>query len=57
MITHENIKNFEQKLRSGEIARSEQYDAYFDVKTREWLESACGDSYCNFCSQRPEKAP
>ena len=34
---------------------SEKYDAYFCSKCSSWLEKKCSDSYCVFCTQRPEK--
>lgn len=35
---------------------NEQYDAYYDDETMEWLESKCSDPECSYCSNRPEKA-
>jgi hypothetical protein len=32
---------------------SEQYDAYFDDRTNEWLESKCDDATCTYCPNRP----
>lgn len=32
-----------------------KYDAYYNPKTNEWIESACGDPDCEFCRNRPEK--
>jgi hypothetical protein len=34
---------------------SEEYDAYFCAACNEWLESACSDATCEFCSSRPNK--
>ena len=34
---------------------SEQYDAYYDAETNQWLESKCDDPYCDYCADRPEK--
>ena len=34
---------------------SEEYDAYYDKVTREWLEDKCDDPTCEYCSTRPEK--
>lgn len=33
---------------------SEEYDAYFDGKTGEWLEDKCDDPNCEYCTGRPE---
>lgn len=32
---------------------SEQYDAYYDEQTNEWLEDTCTDADCEFCVGRP----
>lgn len=55
--SHKNIPNFAERLQNGEILRSEQFDAYFNAQTREWLERACGDPECDYCPGRPERAP
>ena len=34
---------------------SEQFDAYYDDETNEWLESTCDDPNCEYCTNRPEK--
>lgn len=46
-----NTKNLEELNQ----AYSEQYDAFYDTKTGEWLESKCDDPNCEYCSNRPEK--
>ena len=33
----------------------QRYDAYFNSKTNEWLETACKDRFCEFCADRPVK--
>ena len=35
---------------------SEQYDAYYDEQTNEWLEDTCDDPDCEYCVGRPVKA-
>lgn len=35
---------------------SEKYDAYYCPITLEWISSACKDSNCSFCSDRPVNA-
>ena len=40
---------------SPETEYSEKYDAYFNKKTGEWLESKCGDKNCEYCGKRPKK--
>lgn len=55
--SHRDIPNFAERLQKGQIRRNDQYDAYYDVSTREWLEQACTDPECEFCPNRPEKAP
>lgn len=34
-----------------------RYDAYFNTKTREWVEDKCSDKECEFCANRPDLAP
>lgn len=34
---------------------SEVYDAMYCEKCNVWLEEACSDSNCEYCSERPEK--
>ena len=34
---------------------SEEYDAYYDEETNEWLEPVCGDINCEYCGNRPAK--
>lgn len=34
---------------------SEEYDAYYNLHTGEWLEDKCDDPTCSFCVNRPEK--
>lgn len=31
-----------------------KYDAYYNKKTGEWIESTCGDKNCSFCKSRPK---
>lgn len=38
------------------IKYSEQWDAYYDDETNEWLESKCDDPTCEYCANRPDKA-
>ena len=38
-----------------EFAYNEQYDAYYNPKTDEWIEPRCDDPTCEYCSARPEK--
>jgi hypothetical protein len=38
-----------------EFAYNEEYDAYYNPKTDEWIESRCDDPACEYCSNRPEK--
>jgi hypothetical protein len=35
---------------------SEEYDAFYDDETNEWLEPKCSQpEECDFCSKRPER--
>jgi hypothetical protein len=43
-----------------DIAYSEEYDAYYNQVTNEWIDTKCDDLTCEFCSTRPAqplKAP
>lgn len=35
------------------LKRSEQFDAYYCPKCREWKEKKCGDRKCWYCKGRP----
>lgn len=34
---------------------SEEYDAFYNVETNQWLESKCDDPTCEYCMSRPER--
>lgn len=34
---------------------SEEYEAFYNEETNEWLESKCDDPTCHYCLSRPEK--
>ena len=34
---------------------SEQFDAYYDDETNEWLDTKCDDPECEYCVNRPER--
>lgn len=34
---------------------SEEYDAYYNPETNEWIDSKCSDPTCEYCTKRPEK--
>ena len=36
---------------------NEQYDAFYNPETREWKEGKCSDPECEYCRNRPDKAP
>lgn len=38
------------------IRHSEEYDAYYDDKTKKWLEPKCNDPKCDYCKKRPRIA-
>ena len=40
------------ELRKG---YSEEYDAYYDKETGEWLEDKCDDPTCEYCTGRPDR--
>lgn len=37
------------------IVYSEEYDAYYNAVTNEWIERRCDDRSCHYCINRPEK--
>jgi hypothetical protein len=60
------IENLQKNLKKARIARhihpdqlaeeySEEYDAYYNPLTNEWIESKCDDPTCEFCINRPER--
>ena len=34
---------------------SEEYDAYYNQKTNEWIDPRCCDRSCEYCANRPER--
>lgn len=34
---------------------SEEWDAFYNEETNEWLESTCDDPTCHYCTDRPER--
>ena len=52
------IQDIEQILyEDQETTYSEQYDAFYYTKTKEWTEPKCDDPTCEYCVDRPERAP
>lgn len=43
--------------RKGIWSYSDRYDAYYETKTRKWIENKCRDRDCEFCVWRPKLAP
>jgi hypothetical protein len=41
----------------GPAERSERFDTYFCGRCGLWLEGACGDPKCSFCTDRPPEPP
>jgi len=39
------------------VARDSVHDAYYFVRTGEWVEPKCEDPVCAFCRDRPERHP
>ncbi len=60
-FSSEEKKSFREmcKIEQAEGRRkyNDQYDAFYNLQTGEWLESKCKDDTCGFCSKRPDKAP
>ena len=36
---------------------NEQFDAYYDDESLEWLDSTCDDPECEYCVGRPDNPP
>lgn len=45
----------EKEEQPKERMYSEEYDAYYNPITNEWIESKCDEPGCAFCSNRPER--
>ena len=39
------------------VGYSRKYDSYYDLMTGEWAEEKCIDPDCEYCKDRPDKAP
>ena len=37
-------------------AYSDEFDAYYNLETLEWLEPKCSDAECQYCTKRPTRA-
>lgn len=48
---------YRKNVKSGLWSYSDRYDAYYETKTRKWVEEPCGDSECTYCAKRPPLAP
>ncbi len=38
-----------------DIAYSEEYDAYYNQATNEWIDTKCSDPKCEYCTTRPAR--
>lgn len=54
MINHKNSEVEEAEM-MGELGYDPKYDAYYNTRTKEWLEEACDAIDCTICKNRPEK--
>ena len=48
---------YRNMVRSGAWSYNDRHDAYYETKTRKWVEAKCKDRACEFCVGRPDKAP
>lgn len=54
-MKHQHITNL---CKDHEMAwYNEEHDSYFCPDCKEWLESKCDDSDCEFCTDRPDNSP
>ena len=37
------------------IQYNEEFDAYYDDETNEWIEDKCDDPTCEYCTTRPDR--
>ena len=56
-MKHEHSIDFCNKKHRQQVIYNEQYDSYFCPQCREWTEDKCSDSACDFCVDRPDRAP
>lgn len=48
-------QQFNDMLEANNAEYSDQFDAYYNGDTGEWLEPHCSDATCGFCATRPDK--
>ena len=48
---------YRNNVKSGTWSYNNKHDAYYETKTRKWVEMPCKDRLCEFCSGRPALAP
>ena len=53
--TPKTIEDIESKYKITVKEYSEEWDAYYNSSTNEWLEDKCKDEECQYCSNRPDK--
>jgi hypothetical protein len=41
------------KVDDKDIAYSAEYDAYYNQRINEWIDTKCDDPNCEFCTKRP----
>ena len=39
------------------IQYNEQFDAYYDDESNEWIDSKCDEPECEYCANRPDTPP
>lgn len=56
-LNHARPKSGAQVCICGsDLAYNERYDAYYCEGSDEWVEAACDEPSCFYCSGRPDKA-
>lgn len=48
---------YRNKVKGGTWSYNQRHDAYYETKTRRWVEGVCKDKACQFCVKRPPLAP
>lgn len=49
-------RDLQAEFETQGVRYSHKHDAYYKAATGEWIEKTCGDSNCEFCKDRPERA-
>ncbi len=51
------MPTYRRNVRLGLWRYDDKWDAYYETKTRKWIEPKCSDPKCDYCGKRPPLAP